>query len=464
MAIDSMAGAPEFRNAHWGILIVDPERGDTLYSLNAGKLFVPASNQKLITGAAALAQLGADYRYRTYIAMKGSVRDSLYQGHLRIFGIGDPSISDAMRGDAFLFLRSLADSLRARGIARIRGQAISNIDTFSDAPLGFGWAWDDLDFPYSAGVDELMFNEGFGHVIVTAGPAVGAPAQALSRAAGAFAVRNEVRTVAAAVPGSPSTARVAAESRIGARSGEPVNEVVLRGTVALGDADTIGVAFRDQNAAFLDVLVAALRDGGIAVTPFAGPERGSLSDSVAAIVLTSPPLREIVARMEKPSQNQLAEALLKTMGLQKTGVGSADSGRAVVERQLVAWGAQPVGFAVRDGSGLSRHNFVSPETIIRVLDAMRRHTDFKAFYDALPIAGVDGTIRNRMKGTPAEGNVHAKTGFLDKARSLSGYVTTADGRLLLFSLLANNWTTPTRAVERVQDEIAARLAAIRLGP
>jgi len=115
---------------------------------------------------------------------------------------------------------------------------------------------------------------------------------------------------------------------------------------------------------------------------------------------------------------------------------------------------------VRDGSGLSRHDYVSPETIVRVLDAMRRAPTFSLFYDALPVAGVDGTIAGRMRGTAAQGNVRAKTGYVDRARSLSGYVTSADGELLIFSLLCNNWTTPVRAVENVQDEVAARLAAL----
>jgi D-alanyl-D-alanine carboxypeptidase/D-alanyl-D-alanine-endopeptidase (penicillin-binding protein 4) len=176
--------------------------------------------------------------------------------------------------------------------------------------------------------------------------------------------------------------------------------------------------------------------------------------------LSSPPLREILPALQKPSQNQIAEVLLKTLGLERTGVGSADSGRRIIESQLVAWGADAEGFAVRDGSGLSRHDYVSPETIVRVLDAMRRSPDFAAYHDALPIAGVDGTLAGRMRGTPAQGNVRAKTGYVDRARSLSGYVRSADGELLLFSFLCNNWTTPVRAVERVQDAIAARLAAL----
>jgi D-alanyl-D-alanine carboxypeptidase/D-alanyl-D-alanine-endopeptidase (penicillin-binding protein 4) len=177
-------------------------------------------------------------------------------------------------------------------------------------------------------------------------------------------------------------------------------------------------------------------------------------------VLRSPPLKEILPALEKPSQNQIAEIFFKTLGLEKTGVGTADSGRAVVERQMAAWGIVPTSFAVRDGSGLSRHDYIAPDAIVRVLDAMRKSPNFVVFRDALPIAGGDGTIANRMRGTAAAGNVHAKTGFVDKARSLSGYVTTANGRVLIFSLLCNNWTTTSREVDQVADAIAVRLAGL----
>jgi D-alanyl-D-alanine carboxypeptidase/D-alanyl-D-alanine-endopeptidase (penicillin-binding protein 4) len=165
----------------------------------------------------------------------------------------------------------------------------------------------------------------------------------------------------------------------------------------------------------------------------------------------------------KPSQNAIGEILLRTLGSVKTGVGSPDSGARVIRSQLLEWGALPDGFVVRDGSGLSRSDVVTPETLVKIFAAMRSDTAFRVFYDALPIAGVDGTIRGRMRDTPAMGNVHAKTGTLDMVRSLSGYVTTADDRLLIFSMIANNWTVSVREVERVQDAIAVRLAQMRLG-
>jgi D-alanyl-D-alanine carboxypeptidase/D-alanyl-D-alanine-endopeptidase (penicillin-binding protein 4) len=220
------------------------------------------------------------------------------------------------------------------------------------------------------------------------------------------------------------------------------------------------VALRDPAGAWLDAFNDVLRERGIVVR--GGVESKLVADTTGLTTLAtrqSPPLRAVLARFEKPSQNQLGELLFKTLGREKTGVGTADSGRVVVERQLLAWGADSTGFAVRDGSGLSRHDYITPETIVRVLDAMRRHPDFAVFYESLPIAGVDGTIERRMRGTPAQGNLRAKTGTLDKARALSGYVTTADGRMLLVSMLANNHVAPNREVERVQDAIVVWLAS-----
>jgi D-alanyl-D-alanine carboxypeptidase/D-alanyl-D-alanine-endopeptidase (penicillin-binding protein 4) len=190
------------------------------------------------------------------------------------------------------------------------------------------------------------------------------------------------------------------------------------------------------------------------------------SDTTAQLeplaTLSSPALSEILKALMKPSQNQIAEMLFRATALDVTGTGRPDSARAVVERQIAQWGVGPTEAVVRDGSGLSRYDYISPRAAVRVLDAMRRSPHFRAYYEAMPIAGVDGTIRNRMKGTPAERNVHAKTGSVAMARSLSGYVTTADGTMLVFSFLANNWTVNIRAVERVQDAIAAQLAAMRL--
>jgi D-alanyl-D-alanine carboxypeptidase/D-alanyl-D-alanine-endopeptidase (penicillin-binding protein 4) len=270
-------------------------------------------------------------------------------------------------------------------------------------------------------------------------------------------VRVTATTVAPSAPGAPkATAPIFRWDSIGGGA-------LVEGTIAVGDSTSDDVAFRVPNAAYADALGEALRDRGVRVDGRVYRDTTTTAGDTLFVTL-SPPLREILPALEKPSQNQIAEVLFKTLALEATGVGSADSARKVVERQLAAWGAKDGGYAIRDGSGLSRHDYVSPETLVRVLATIRGDTAFQAFYDALPIAGVDGTISNRMKGTPAEGNVHAKTGYVDKARSLSGYATTVDGRMVIFSALCNNWTVPTSEVEAVQNMIAARLAGMRLSP
>jgi D-alanyl-D-alanine carboxypeptidase/D-alanyl-D-alanine-endopeptidase (penicillin-binding protein 4) len=459
--VDSLTGAPEFRSMHWGVLIVDPGRGETLYSRNADKLFMPASNQKLLTGSTALTQLGPDYRWPTTLWARGPVRGGVLEGDLVVRGQGDPSISaHARAGDALAPLRALGDSLRARGVTRIRGRIVAAPSPFTDSPLGYGWSYDDLDAPYSAGVDALYFNEGFSEIAVYAGAAAGDPVRVVTRPASTYPpLIVRATTVARGLTGTGNADSLGIWPRIVVGQDSSHTGVLVSGTIAVDDSVVEGLTFRNQNAAFVAAMREALRTQGIAVDETPTDTTARL-DSLAG--MWSPPLREILPLFEKPSQNQIGELLFKTLALTKTGVGTADSAQQVVSRQLLAWGAQPDGFVVRDGSGLSRHDYVSPRTIVTVLDVMRRSPDFRLFYDALPIAGVDGTIRNRMKGTPAEGNLHAKTGTIDKARSLSGYVTTADGRMLLFSALANNYTVPTRRVDQVTDALGAWLAGAHL--
>ena len=468
-SLDSMVADPQFSNAHWGILIVDPERGDTLYAHNDGKLFMPASNQKIVTSAVALTQLGADYRWRTVVEMRGATKAHIFRGDVIVRGRGDPSWSDAMQGGAAISaLSPIVDALAARGITRIEGSVIAEGNAFSDEPTGFGWAFDDFDFGYSAPVDELLFNEGFFVVMVRAGQRPGGRVTVSTKPT--LTYPNVV--VRAVARERNDTLR---ENRtIEVKWDSTATAVVVNGTLPLGDSVNVEVAYRHPNDAAIAAIVEAIKARGIRVVtpPIKKAARTQAKSGLGTIVsirapdtlvvLTSPPLRDVLKRLEKPSQNQMAEALYKTVALEKTGIGRADSARALVQRQLVAWGIPPEGIAVRDGSGLSRHDYIAPRTIVRILDIMRTSLSFDALYAALPIAGIDGTIANRMKGTAAENNVHAKTGTVDKARSLSGYVTTADGHMLIFSMLCNNYTVPTRAVERVQDAIAVRLANMRL--
>ena len=467
-AIDSMVALPKFSNAHWGVLIVDPERGDTLDSRNAGKLFMPASNQKIVTGAVALSQLGPEFQFETAFTARGTVEGGVLRGDLVVLGNGDPSMSNRMRaGDVMAAMRAIPDSLRAHGVRYVSGRLQRGGDVFPDAMHGFGWGWDDFDAAYSAGVDELFFNEGMFTVTLRAGAREGSrPSTTVRPDIGFPSMRSLVTTVRKpdSTRNADGTATLPRLRGPSASMDSLSNVVTITGQMYTGDSTTVDVAYRDPGLAYLYALRKTLSDQALTVEGGLDPRfpRDTAAQLDTLFVLKSPPLREVLAAFEKPSQNQIGEILLKTLGLRGTGVGTADSGRAVVERQLESWGIAPTSFAVRDGSGLSRHNYIAPDAVVRILDTMRRSEHAAVFRASLPIAGVDGTIRNRMRDTPAAGNVHAKTGSVDKARSLSGYVTSADGRVLIFSLLCNNFTTPAREVEQVADAIAIRLAGLRV--
>lgn len=447
-AVDSLLDAAETRQARWGVLIVDPERADTLYSRDAGKLFVPASNMKIVTSAVALDMLGADFTYATPVLARGELRGGFLDGDLLIAGRGDPSVSDAIAGDAMLPLRALADSLWSRGLRRVRGRVLPFGEAFPDANAGTGWAWDDFDEPYGAVVDELLFNEGFSAIHVTGGATAGAAATARTSPARTFpALRVEATTVSRG--GADSVARLEA------RKDSLRGDVIVSGSIPVGDTATLFVTHRDPAAAFVAAFREALRDRGIAVADSAVPAANRVD---TLVVLRSPPLTVILPWFLKPSQNQIGEMLIKTVGLVRADTGTWAVSRRIAGERLRAWGARPDGFVLVDGSGLSRMDLLSPETIVHVLDAMRRAPTFATYWDALPVAGFDGTLSNRMRGTRAEANVHGKTGTLSNVRSLSGYVRTQDGRLLLFSILCNNYVVPTSAITRIQDSIAVRLA------
>ncbi len=464
---DSTTRAPMWSNARWGLLIVDATSGDTLLSHDADRLFMPASNQKLLTAAVSVTQLGPDHRWRTPVLLRGRQRGDRWIGDVLVAGSGDPSISDTLQGGrATRVFDPVVAALQARGIRRIQGDVITEGDAFTGPPFGYGWEVDDFDAPYGAAVDELLFNEGMLIVRVYGGAIAGAPVRV---------VRAPTTTYPTLVVAVETRDTVARSDRVRAAYDSSGLALVLSGTIGVGDSTLLSVSYRHPADAYRAALREHLAASGISVSTL--PMRRRVATTQAAtpttkasaipldtlVVLQSLPLRDVLPRMQKPSQNQIAELLFRTNGLVVSGVGSADSARAVGTRTLVGLGVLPDHIAYRDGSGMSRHDYVTPRALVQVLDAMRRSPHFDLYRNALPLAGVDGTLANRMKFTSAAGNAQAKTGTVDKARALSGYVTTADGHLILFSLLCNNFTVANREVERVQDLLVTTLAGARVG-
>ena len=448
---DSLLALPETRHARWGVLIVDADARDTLYSRDAGKLLVPASNQKILTSAIALETFGPDYRFPTPILARGPIRRDTLYGDLLVAGRGDPTVSDHVAGDAMLPLRAIADSLRQRGVRHVRGRVLAHGDAFPDANAGFGWQVEDLDYSYGAVVDELLFNEGFSVLRVRGGDAAGQPPRVVTSPARTFPRVRVLATTTTRGAGRDSSAELEAVK-------DTIRgDVVLTGTIPVGDSASMEVTHRDPSEAYIAALVEALRDRGISV---GGDTTGSATTTDTLFVARSAPLAQILGFFMKPSQNQIGEMLFKSIALARADTGTGRVARRVYSEQLRAWGAEPDGFFVSDGSGLSRRDLVSPETIVHVLAAMKASPHFQTYYDAFPVAGVDGTLRTRMRSTRAEANVRGKTGTLGNVRSLSGYATTPTGRTILFSVIANNYLTSTDHISRVQDSIAVRLARL----
>jgi len=453
--LDSIFNDTAFASAHWGVVVRSLESGQTLYARNAGRMFVPASNMKIVTAAGALEALGPDYRYVTRVAASGPVRDGVLRGDLIVYGSGDPTISERFHGDVRTVFRAWADSLRAHGVRQITGAVIGNDDVFDDVALGRGWAWDDLADSYSAEVGGLQLNEGF--VTVRVAPVPGQRAAAVTTRP----VSDEWVPVVGSVWMAPADSAPAVRiDRADSLSG-----VAVSGTLPADTTVEQEVSVRNNTRFFASVLRQALLEAGIGVGGQSldaddDPARGKPASSTPLFTHTSPPMREILAAFMKPSQNQLGEILLKTVGLRLRGQGTARAGAAAIDSMAAAWGLPRRLLAQADGSGLSRYNLVAPEFLAALLERQTRGPHFAVFADALPIAGRDGTLRARMRGTPAEANVRAKTGTLSGVRALSGYFTTAAGERMVFSMIVNHHTLSARDADRVAEAALMRLIAL----
>lgn len=468
---DAVFSDPAFRNAHWGVMVQSLETGEVLYRREAERLFMPASNNKLITAAVALARLGTDYRFRTRIATNGVLGDDgTLAGDLVVVGGGDPAISERFYGgDPTAPFRAWADSLKARGIERIDGDIVGDDDLYDDVHLGPGWSWDYLADYYAAEIGALLYNEGTVTYKVMPGDSAGARAEVIALPSTDYLrVDYDVTTVADSSIYFPERGPLPGTSIRTARLPFS-NQARISGTIrARRDTVTRYIAAHDPTLFFVTVLKEVLEDEGIDVT--GGPTDrdslapGVLGDSLGTLfVHQSPPLSEIVVPFLKRSQNQIGEMLLRHVGAQDSDLGSVRAGQRAVEATLSDWGITESSYIYVDGSGLSRYNYVSPDAIVRLLRVMSRRPEFEVFYGALPIAGVDGTIGSRMKGTRAENNARAKTGYIANARALSGYVTTLDGERLAFSMIANNFDVPVDAAEYLQDLAVERLANFSRG-
>ena len=449
---------PNFASAQWGVEVLSLDRGDVLFEHNSTMLYMPASNNKILTASAALIRLGPDFRYETRISADGGAADGVLKGDLFIRGSGDPTTAPRFHeGDPFRVFKEWASRLKEKGINRIEGRLVGDGRAFPPPLLGQGWEWDDLAYGYAAPVSALQFNENLCTIEVFPGDAPGAAATVkCSPVPDYFTIDAKVTTVAAGT-----------RSRVEIRRGDHREFITVRGTIPVkADPDRTTLAVEMPSLYYITALRFSLRGEDIDVSNLTlhvldDPEDATPVPGQPLWIHYSPPLSEILKPFLKVSQNLYAETLTRTLGLVLRNQGTFDAGREIVQAALEGMAIQKGTYAYVDASGLSRQNLVSADMLIRIFRYMSRQKSFSVFYDALPIAGVDGTIRNRLKGTKAENNVHAKTGTIANVRCISGYLKTVDGEMLAFAMIANNFLASNQAVEYVQDSALEYLANFR---
>jgi D-alanyl-D-alanine carboxypeptidase/D-alanyl-D-alanine-endopeptidase (penicillin-binding protein 4) len=471
--IQEVLRRPELEPSQMAVKVASLDTGRTLYEENAEKLLHPASNMKIYTVAAALDRLTPDYRFKTsaYVPAMPDAAGTV-RGDLIIYGRGDPSFAASFNnGDYYKAIDDFAARIAAAGVKRIEGNLVGDESYFKGSPLGYGWEWDDLQWYYGAEVSALTVNDNSLDLFVKPGMSVGAQAIVTTGP-----VTPLVTIVNRATTSPRGTKRdITVVRPLG------TNTIEVTGSVPLGldttDKGLIGsIAVPNPALVFVYMLRSSLASKGVAITgqslTIDARGRNGLplrTDSLVEIAsVQSPPLSVIAAQTLKPSQNLYTELILRTLGktFPPTGIApspertSADDGIEAVKTFLRGAGIEPRGTVVQaDGSGLSRHNYITASGTTQLLTYMSTHRYASAFRDALPIAGVDGTLRTRMKGTPAAGNLRAKTGTINAVASLSGYVTSAAGERLVFSIILNNYPEESSSRRSHIDAIALLLAS-----
>lgn len=454
--LSAIFSAPEFDRATWGVSMRSIDRDEVLFDLNATKLMMPASNMKILTLAAVAERLGWDYTFETTVMTAAPVEDGILKGDLIVVGSGDPTIgdraADAENGHLF---DEWADELSGLGIRRIDGRLIGDDSAFDDERVAAGWLWDDLAFSYAAPIGALTYDSNAVELVVRPGAAAGESAELTVRPAdGGLIVENHVVTSPAGGAFSLDLQRGPGTTRLIARGAVPAATPEFARTVSVDNPTDFFLAALQRTLAAHGITVTG---GALDIDTLAAPP----DRSKCRVLLShrSAPLSALAVPMMKLSFNLYADTLLKVLGASSARPGTLQDGRQVEGEVLRSWEISPDDVVLSDGSGLSRYNSVAADTIVSVLQHVARDSRHAASFEAtLPVAGRDGTLENRMKGTSAEGNARAKTGSMTGVRALSGYVRSKDGEQLAFSIVINGSNLPSARIDAAVDRAIERLA------
>ncbi|PRY33157.1 D-alanyl-D-alanine carboxypeptidase/D-alanyl-D-alanine endopeptidase [Pseudosporangium ferrugineum] len=431
--LDQVLANSRLAGSTTGLQVRDATSGAVIYSHNAEQRVIPASNEKLMTSAAALEVLGTGYKFHTYARYSGTKSGKTVSGNLYLKGQGDPTLTYAQ-------FDAIATAVNRAGITKFTGSLVADDTWFDRTPLGLDWSWQDETYADTAPISALTvaadgnFNSGAVAVVTKPGSAANkAGAVTLTPANSVLKVVNNTVTGAS---GSANT--------VSATRAHGTNTITVSGSVPLGGAaktSLVSVLSPTQVAA--GVFRDALKRHGVTVV--GATTTGATPSSAKTITdHASIPLSQLLPYFLKLPNNGHAELLTKAMGRARTpgSAGSWSTGLAASTAALKAIGVDTGKITMGDGSGLSRRDWLTTAQIATLLQAAQSRPWFATWYAALPIAGnpaplVGGTLASRMKGTPAENNLHGKTGTLTGVNALSGYVTDRSGRKLLFSSISN---------------------------
>ena len=439
-------------HAFWGVSVRSLKNDELLFSMNAGRMQTPASNQKLITTAVAAEKLGWDFRYTTKIYATGPQNGEDLDGDLVIVSNGDPTIN-TRHPDRWGAFEEWAKQLYAKGIRRVNGQLIGDDNAFAEPGWGFGWAWDDLSLGYGAPVGALQYNENQVELLI--GPGIDPGSRAIisvSPPGSGIILNHDVTTAAEGQPSRVSITRVPGS-----------NMLTVSGQVAIGSPAISEIAAVPNPTIFyLNALRQALARNGVFVggNPLDIDDARIKPDYSKATLLVedqSAPLQSIIEVCLKFSRNEYAETLLYSLA-PTLSEATAEAGLEVVKDTLTAWNVAPEFYIARDGSGLSRNDYAAPDAFISLLSHMwkdPRHME--PYRSSMPNAGVDGTLSERLRSSVAAERVWAKTGSMSNVRSLSGYLMTLDNEPIAFSFMATGFRVPSSQIDATMDEALIRL-------
>jgi len=456
--LDRVLDDSDLTKARWGIFVMSMKDGRTLYSRDGDKLFTPASNMKIYTTAAALDLLGSDYSWRTSVyADKPPGADGVIDGNLTLFGRGAPDLNSYGKNG----LASLADQLYQHGVRKVSGNIIGDESYFRGERYGFGWQWNDLQWYFGAEPSALTVDENSLDLKIAPADKVGIAATlTFNRETNYLHLTNNTTTLARDTPITIGINRGLSDSELRVWGDFPVggrpftaylsvpNPALWAATLFKGALITRGIKVDGE---------ALSRDFRVAENEKLDPQK-----AIELAQTSSGTLTEIVRRTNKESNNLYAELILRTLGKERGSSapdpdprknrqrGDDEAGAAVVKAWLDHSGIPSEGLEIRDGSGLSRLDLVTPEATTRMLVAITKTNAASAFRDSLPMAGRDGTLSGRL--VSSSGRVVAKTGSLTYTHSLSGYGTRQDGEVLAFSIFCNDATghsNPTRVIDRI---------------